>query len=1177
MNSFRNLYNCDSKIHLVVQGKGNQKLLSYFFQGAPSSVLVNGVVNDSCGKTCYLEGDKNNITLIFNEKINSCKYMFDSRNNITEIDLSNFNASEVTSMSHMFSYCYNLNKIKFGNINTSSVEYMEFMFSGCSKLVSIDLSKFDTSNVTSMYYMFYGCSSLRYLDLSNFKTSQVSLISSMFRNCSSLIYLNIISFSFNHLTNYDNVLDGIKTKLIFCANEPITNLITRKYNFTSNCTDICFENDRKIDIIENKCTKICDNTRYEYENICYNECPKGTTYISSLENNNNYHEEAKLCFNETPSGYYLDENNNTYKACYKSCKFCYGQGKETKHNCKECITNYSFLNDSIYNSNCYEKCDHYYYFDESNEFNCVETCPKQYNKLIIEKKQCIDDCKKDEKYQFEYNKTCYKKCPDGAYPSEDYYICYDENPEGYYLDKINKTYKKCFETCSYCGIGGDKNNHNCLKCKDNYISNYNTMHITNCYQCNNYYYFNESNEFNCVEKCDGKYNKLIVDERKCINDCKNDDIYKYEYNNSCYKKCPDGTSINETNYICFENKNTEIIPIKDERDEKIEKFREIVSDFNISENKEDIIESKDNVTYQMTTTDNQKNNTNKNISSIDLGECEKILKEKYKIDDNLPLIIYKVDYFSPDSLIPIIGYEIYHPLNKSKLDLKYCEDILIKLNIPVNIDESKLFKYDPNSEFYNDNCFSYTTENGTDIILNDRKQEFSDNNLSLCENNCNYNGYNKDSKQSSCDCEVKNKIDSITSIKENPNKLSNNFDSDKSSSSSSSSNIVSIKCTKALFSAEGLKNNISSYILLIFICHFLLSIILFIKCGYHLLNDIIKKILYEKEKNQNNNKSENQIINQTNGNKIKGKNKLKNINFPPKKYGTNFINNNIPIEKGNNEGKSESKVYKLNNKIRKVNKKNAKKNKKSEKNKHFFSAKTKIKNIINLSFNDFELNSLDYKDAISYDKRTCCEYYLSLLKRKNPLIFSFCPVNDYNSWIIKLCIFSLSFSIYYATNFFFFDDNIMHDIYEKGGKYDVLFFLPNITFCFIASYYATVIIKFIFLSERNIYNIRKQATYSNASYISEKERKNLVIKYSIFFIAGIVFLFFFWMLLSSFGAVYQNTQMFIFKNALISFAISLFYPFFINIFPCLFRMCSLNSGNGDKECLYNFSKFLQWL
>ena len=77
----------------------------------------------------------------------------------------------------------------------------------------------------------------------------------------------------------------------------------------------------------------------------------------------------------------------------------------------------------------------------------------------------------------------------------------------------------------------------------------------------------------------------------------------------------------------------------------------------------------------------------------------KKLKKIYDIDDCLPLIIFKIDYYSDDTLIPIVGYEIYHPLNKSKLDLKYCEDILINLNIPVDIVESKLYKYDPNSEF----------------------------------------------------------------------------------------------------------------------------------------------------------------------------------------------------------------------------------------------------------------------------------------------------------------------------------------------------------------------------------------------------------------------------------------------------------------------------------------------
>ena len=201
-------------------------------------------------------------------------------------------------------------------------------------------------------------------------------------------------------------------------------------------------------------------------------------------------------------------------------------------------------------------------------------------------------------------------------------------------------------------------------------------------------------------------------------------------------------------------------------------------------------------------------------------------------------------------------------MSKTKLDLKYCEEILIKLNIPVSIDETKLFKYDPNSGFYTDNCFPYTTENGTDIILNDRKQEFVDNNLSLCEYNCNYTGYDEDIKKSSCDCFIKNKMELISDIIQNPNKLSNNFDLDESDSSTSS--IVTIKCTKALFSKEGLKNNISSYILIIFIFVFLVCLILFLKCGYPLLNNDINDIIKEKEKLDNFN---NNIIKTTSINK----------------------------------------------------------------------------------------------------------------------------------------------------------------------------------------------------------------------------------------------------------------------------------------------------------------------
>ena len=432
-------------------------------------------------------------------------------------------------------------------------------------------------------------------------------------------------------------------------------------------------------------------------------------------------------------------------------------------------------------------------------------------------------------------------------------------------------------------------------------------------------------------------------------------------------------------------------------------------------------------------------------------------------------------------------------------------------------------------------------------------------------------------------------MDLISEIIEEPNKLSNNFDTDSSSSSSSASqNIITIKCTKALFSKDGLKNNISSYILIIFITQFLLSILLFIKCGYHSLVNDIKNILEKKEKIKKINSVKNQIKTGSN-NKNNKLFKKKKINFPPKKYNFKFINNK-KYENNINNKKSNSNILldptKVNNnKIRKINKSNKKNEIINNKNNFNWRKNVVKKNLssimvqkeIKMTFNDYELNSLDYRDALSYDIRTCFQYYLSLFKVKNLILFSFCPLKDYNSQIIKLCIFSLSFSIYYAVNFAFFDDDMLHKIYELGGKYDFMYFIPKIAISFGISYVISTIIRIIFLSERNIIRIRMQPILSIAYDISNKEKRNLVIKYTIFFILGLIFLVFFWMLLSSFGAVYQNTQMFIFKNALISFAISLVYPIFIIIFPCIFRILSLNSETKNNVGMYKISKFLQIL
>ena len=103
----------------------------------------------------------------------------------------------------------------------------------------------------------------------------------------------------------------------------------------------------------------------------------------------------------------------------------------------------------------------------------------------------------------------------------------------------------------------------------------------------------------------------------------------------------------------------------------------------------------------------------------------------------------------------------------------------------------------------------------------------------MCENNCTYINYDKNTKQSACDCYIKNEIDLINDIIENPNKLPKNFPSEESSSINS--NLLAMKCPEELFSTDGLKYNISSYILIFSIGFFLLSIILFFLFLYTLL------------------------------------------------------------------------------------------------------------------------------------------------------------------------------------------------------------------------------------------------------------------------------------------------------------------------------------------------------
>ena len=373
------------------------------------------------------------------------------------------------------------------------------------------------------------------------------------------------------------------------------------------------------------------------------------------------------------------------------------------------------------------------------------------------------------------------------------------------------------------------------------------------------YCINEENNINII-------NALSSINPNYINDCShNYTDKKYDNDNSDSNNNNNGNSDNNDNDD--DNNNDDKNDIDDSKKTTINKYNiinindsfldnlkkelkdgsldELISN-TIFEEKKDIIMKDKNILYQITSTYNQNNNEYNNISTIDLGTCENKLIENYDFNENESILILKMDYYEEGLLIPIIEYELYNNITKEKLDLIICQEEKINISIPVEIDkEEELFKYNSSSDYYNDICFTYTTNNKTDITLKDRRNEYTNNNMSLCEVNCEYDGYNSESKQSLCSCQIKINFPLVSEIVINKDKLLNNF-----IDINTVTNLYTMKCIKLLFSKEGLINNIGSYTLLAIILLYIILAIIFKIKGFKLLQNSINEILKENIKNE---------------------------------------------------------------------------------------------------------------------------------------------------------------------------------------------------------------------------------------------------------------------------------------------------------------------------------------
>ena len=158
-----------------------------FVKGIPNNLdnYTHWLVNDTSksGENIYawLDGTILNIGSIgYIYAPENSSSLFSGFSNLTEIDFSNFNTSNVTNMDTIFYNSKKLERLDLSNFNTSKVNNMANMFNNCKNLTYLDLSSFNTENVEYLNGMFIRCYKLKEIDLSNFNTQKVTDMSSMF-------------------------------------------------------------------------------------------------------------------------------------------------------------------------------------------------------------------------------------------------------------------------------------------------------------------------------------------------------------------------------------------------------------------------------------------------------------------------------------------------------------------------------------------------------------------------------------------------------------------------------------------------------------------------------------------------------------------------------------------------------------------------------------------------------------------------------------------------------------------------------------------------------------------------------------------------------------------------------------------------------------------------------------
>ena len=170
-------------------------------------LYINKRKSDETDSIKFKKEGEYKIIIKLKKIIKDCQNLFSGKDYIINVDLTSFNARNVTTMEKMFYKCKNLKSVNLSNLNAEKLTDISEMFYECNNLTNVNLSSFNIINVTDMKYMF-SHSGLKKINLNFINTHNLKNITGLFSYCENLEVVDFSSFNTKNVTNMSELFKG---------------------------------------------------------------------------------------------------------------------------------------------------------------------------------------------------------------------------------------------------------------------------------------------------------------------------------------------------------------------------------------------------------------------------------------------------------------------------------------------------------------------------------------------------------------------------------------------------------------------------------------------------------------------------------------------------------------------------------------------------------------------------------------------------------------------------------------------------------------------------------------------------------------------------------------------------------------------------------------------------------